>query len=172
MLLSALLIFCLRLVDVSIGAIRIVMIVRGERWIAGLLGFFESLTWVIAAGLVFSNLDSPVRMVAYAAGFGAGTILGSTLERKLKLGKTVLRIITPVETPEVAPDLRGSGFGVTVVNAEGKDGDVRLAFTVIPRRRADEALRIVSRVNPEAFVTLEDVTLPEVRAHKSSRLRK
>lgn len=172
MLLSALLIFCLRLIDVSIGAIRIVMIVRGERWIAGLLGFFESLTWVIAAGLVFSNLDSPVRMVAYAAGFGAGTILGSTLERKLKLGKTVLRIITPLETPEVAPDLRESGFGVTVVNAEGKDGDVRLAFTVIPRRRADEALRIVSHVNPEAFVTLEDVTLPEVRALKSSRLRK
>ncbi len=164
MLLGALLIFCLRLVDVSIGAIRIVMIVRGERWTAGLLGFFESLTWVIAAGLVFSNLDSPVRMVAYAAGFGAGTILGSTMERKLKIGKTVLRVITPIDTPEVAPALRQAGFGVTVVNAEGKQGDVRLAFTVIPRRRADEALRIVSRVNPEAFLTLEDVSQPELRA--------
>jgi uncharacterized protein YebE (UPF0316 family) len=172
MLLGALLIFCLRLVDVSIGAIRIVMIVRGERWIAGLLGFFESLTWVIAAGLVFSNLDSPVRMVAYAAGFGAGTVLGSTLERRLKLGKTVMRVITQVQTAEVAPHLREAGFGVTVVNAEGKEGDVRLAFTVIPRKRADEALRVVSEVNPEAFVTLEDVTLPEVRALKSSRLRK
>jgi len=172
MLLGALLIFCLRLVDVSIGAIRIVMIVRGERWTAGLLGFFESLTWVIAAGLVFSNLDSPVRMVAYAAGFGAGTILGSTVERKLKIGKTVLRVITPIDTPEVAPSLRQAGFGVTVVNAEGKQGDVRLAFTVIPRRRADEALRIVSRVNPEAFLTLEDVSQPELRALRSSRLRK
>ena len=172
MLLGALLIFCLRLVDVSIGAIRIVMIVRGERWIAGLLGFFESLTWVIAAGLVFSNLDSPVRMVAYAAGFGAGTILGSTLERKLKLGKVVLRVITPIDSIEVAPSLRQAGFGVTVVNAEGKEGDVRLAFTVIARRRADEALRIVSRVNPEAFLTLEDVTQPELQAHRSSRIRK
>jgi uncharacterized protein YebE (UPF0316 family) len=172
MLLGALLIFCLRLVDVSIGAIRIVMIVRGERWIAGLLGFFESLTWVVAAGLVFSNLNSPVRMIAYAAGFGAGTILGSTLERSLKLGKTVLRVITANDSPEVAPALREQGFGVTVVNALGKEGDVRLAFTVIPRRRADEALRVISQVNPGAFVTLEDVTQPEIRARRSSRLRK
>jgi uncharacterized protein YebE (UPF0316 family) len=172
MLLGALLIFCLRLVDVSIGAIRIVMIVRGERWIAGLLGFFESLTWVIAAGLVFSNLDSPVRMVAYAGGFGAGTILGSTLERKLKLGKVVLRVITPIDTPEVAPALRQAGFGVTVLNAEGKEGDVRLAFTMIPRRRANEALQIISRTNPQAFLTLEDATQPELQAHRASRIRK
>ena len=61
---------------------------------------------------------------------------------------------------------------MTVVNAEGKEGDVRLAFTVIARRRADEALRIVSRVNPEAFLTLEDVTQPELQAHRSSRIRK
>jgi uncharacterized protein YebE (UPF0316 family) len=172
MLLGALLIFCLRVIDVSIGAIRIVMIVRGERWIAGLLGFFESLTWVIAAGLVFSNLDSPVRMLAYAAGFGAGTILGSTLERMLKLGRTVLRVITPIETPEVATALRKAGFGVTVVNAEGLNGDVRLAFTVIPRRRADEALSIIAGINDDAFVTLEDVSMPEIRAHRASRIRK
>jgi uncharacterized protein YebE (UPF0316 family) len=172
MLLGVLLIFFLRLVDVSIGAVRIVLLVRGERWIAGVLGFFESLTWVIAAVLVFSNLDSPVRMVAYAAGFGAGTVLGSTFERMLKLGRTVLRVITPIDTPEVAPALRQAGFGVTVVNAEGRNGDVRLAFTVIPRRRADEVLSIVAGVNAEAFVTLEDVSMPEVRAYRASRIRK
>jgi uncharacterized protein YebE (UPF0316 family) len=170
--LGALLIFCLRVVDVSIGAVRIIMIVRRERWIAGLLGFFESLTWVIAAGLVFSNLGSPVRMVAYAAGFGAGTILGSTVERALKLGRTVLRVITPIESPEVAPLLRDAGFRVTVVNAEGRNGDVRLAFTVIPRKRADEVLSIVAQANDEAFVTLEDVSMPEIRAYRSSGVRK
>jgi len=170
--LGALLIFGLRLIDVSIGAVRIVMVVRGERWIAGFLGFFESLTWAIAAGLVFSNLDSPVRLVAFAAGFGAGTILGSTIERKIALGKSVMRVITPFETPEVAPALRDAGYGVTVVNAEGKKGDVRLAFTVIPRRRAKEVLSIVRSINPDAFVTIEDVTTPKVHARRASRIRK
>ncbi|NIA25247.1 MAG: DUF2179 domain-containing protein [Gammaproteobacteria bacterium] len=170
--LGALLIFGLRLIDVSIGAVRIVMVVRGERWIAGLLGFFESLTWAIAAGLVFSNLNSPVRLVAFAAGFGAGTILGSTIERKVALGKSVMRVITPFETPEVAPALRDAGYGVTVVNAEGKKGDVRLAFTVIPRRRATEVLSIVRSINPDAFVTIEDISTPKVHARRASRIRK
>jgi len=170
--LGALLIFGLRLVDVSIGAIRIVMVVRGERWIAGLLGFFESLTWAIAAGLVFSNLDSPVRLVAFAAGFGAGTVLGSTAERKIALGKSVMRVITPFDAPEVAPALRDAGFGVTVVNAEGKEGDVRLAFTVIPRRRTPEVLSIVRAINPNAFVTVEGVSTPQIRARRASRIRK
>jgi uncharacterized protein YebE (UPF0316 family) len=172
MLLGALLIFALRLVDVSIGAIRIVMIVRRERWLAGLLGFFESLTWVVAAGLVFSHLDSPIRMLAYAAGFGAGTVLGSTFERMLKLGQTVMRIITPIGTTEVAPALREAGFGVTVVNAAGMDGEVRLAFTVLSRRRADEALAIVAKTNSEAFVTMEEVSMPEIAAYRASRMRK
>ncbi len=172
MLLGALAVFALRLVDVSIGAIRIVMLVRQERWIAGLLGFFESLTWVVAAGLVFSNLDDPVRMVAFALGFGTGTVLGSTIERRLAVGKAVMRIITPYDSPEVAPALRDAGFGVTVVNAEGLNGEVRLAFTVVPRRRVPEVLEIVRRINPEAFVTLEDIFTPEVRARRSSRVRK
>ncbi len=164
--------FLLRVTDVSLGAIRIVMLVRGRRWVAGLLGFFESLIWVLAAGLVLTNLDSPLRVVAFAAGFAAGTVLGGTVERWIALGNSVLRVITPYETPEVAPYLRAAGFGVTVVNAEGKDGEVRLAFTVVPRRRADEVLAITHRVNPDAFVTLEDVTTPQVRLMKSARVRK
>lgn len=170
--LGALLVFVMRVTDVSIGSIRIVMLVRGRKWIAGLLGFFESLVWVLAAGLVLTNMDSPLRIVAFAAGFATGTVLGGTVESWIAMGQSVLRVITPLETPEVAPALRRAGFGVTVVNAEGKNGEVRLAFTVVPRRRHTEVLSIVNNINPEAFVTLEDVSTPELRLMKSSRVRK
>jgi len=170
--LGALLVFVMRVTDVAIGSIRIVMLVRGRKWIAGLLGFFESLVWVLAAGLVLTNMDNPLRIVAFAAGFAAGTVLGGTVEGWIAMGQSVLRVITPLETPEVAPALRRAGFGVTVVNAEGRNGEVRLAFTVVPRRRHAEVLSIVSKVNPEAFVTLEEVSTPELRLMKSSRVRK
>lgn len=172
LLLSALLIFFLRLLDVSLGAIRIVNLVRGRRGLAGLLGFFESLVWVLAASQVFANLDDPARLVAFAAGFGAGTVLGGTIERWMALGKSVLRVITPVDGPPVAPSLRAAGFGVTVVNAEGRDGPVRLAFTVIPRRRHAEALDIVRAVNGEAFVTLEDVSTPRLVHRRAALVHK
>ena len=156
--LSALLIFLLRLTDVSLGTVRIVLLTRGSRRYATLLGFFESLIWVIAAGQVVTNVDDPVRLLAFASGFAAGTLFGATVERWLAIGSSIVRIVTSVGSPEVAPALREHGFQVTVLNAEGMEGDVRLAFTVVPRRRQREVLRIVREVNPEAFVTMEQTT--------------
>ncbi len=159
-LLGALLIFALRVIDVSLGTLRIVLLTRGDRWRAGLAGFFESLTWVVAASQVITNLDNPLRLVAFAAGFATGTVVGATVERWLAVGKCMIRIVTPASSVSVAPALRSAGFGVTVVDAEGMGGDVTIAFTVVPRRRADEVLSIVRHVEPEAFVTVEDVTTP------------
>jgi uncharacterized protein YebE (UPF0316 family) len=171
-LLGALLIFGLRVVDVSLGTIRIVLLTRGSRWRAGALGFFESLTWVTAAGLVFNNLDTPPRLLAFAAGFATGTVLGATVERWLAVGRTMLRVVTAVGTPEVAPALRTAGFGVTVINAEGLEGEVRVAFSVIPRRKLPEAFRIVAGVNPDAFVTADSTAVPDARLLRAAGVRK
>jgi uncharacterized protein YebE (UPF0316 family) len=165
--LLALLIFSLRILDVSIGTIRIVVLVRGRRFLAGALGFVESLVWVTAAGLVLSNLDSPIKAIAFASGYATGTILGSTIERWIGVGDAMLRVITPVDSPPVAERLRAEGYAVTVINGEGLNGDVRIAFTVIRRRRARRALEVVRRANPEAFVTIEDTTMPTLRSRRS-----
>ena len=156
-LLLALLIFAMRVFDVTLGTLRIVNLVRGARWLAGALGFFESLSWIIAAGLVVGNLDSPVKIVAFAGGFATGTVLGSWLEGRIALGKSMLRIVTSVTTPGVDTSLRAEGYAVTVVNAEGFQGDVRVAFSVVPRNRVPHVLDIVRAANPEAFVTIEGV---------------
>lgn len=167
--LSALLIFALRLTDVSLSTVRIVLLTRGNRGLASLLGFFEALVWIIAAGQVISNVDDPVRLFAFASGFAAGTLFGATVERWLALGSTIVRIVTAVGSPEVAPVLREAGYQVTVLNAEGMEGDVRLAFTVVPRRQQRRVLEVIHELNPDAFVTAEMTTpmpaqTPRVRA--------
>jgi uncharacterized protein YebE (UPF0316 family) len=161
------LIIALRLVDVSLGTVRIIMLSRRYRLLPAVIGFFEVFTWLVAATMVFSNLNSPPRMLAYAGGFGLGTFLGATLESWLAVGNTMMRVVSPITSPQVAEALRRVGFAVTVVNADGRDGEVRLAFTIIPRRRTREALNIVHDLDPAAFVTLQDietVTPPERRA--------
>ncbi len=169
--LAALLIFSLRLVDVSLGTLRIVLLTRGIQWQAGLVGFFQALTWVIAAGQVINNLEDPVRIVAFAAGFAGGTVLGVAVERWLAVGTTILRVVAPVDSPQVAAALREEGFKVTVLNGEGRDGDVRLTFTVIPRRMSKAAVEVIRGINPDAFVVLEDVRAPEPRYRKSTAVR-
>jgi uncharacterized protein YebE (UPF0316 family) len=169
LLLGALLIFSMRIADVSLGTLRIVMLVRGRRRLAGMLGFCESLIWLLAASQVIGNLDNPLKLVAYAGGYATGTMLGATIERWIAIGQGLLRIVTPLYTPPVAPALRRAGFYVTVLNAEGRDGDVQVALSVIPRRRMNEALGIVGKANPKAFVTFEEVrTLGQQLAQSAS----
>ena len=163
----ALTIFCLRVADVSLGTLRIVFLVRGRRRLAGLVGFFESLIWVIAAGQVLSGLDEPLKMVAYAAGYAAGTMLGSTIEGWLAMGSVLVRIVAPVGSPHAYEVLQRAGYALTVLNGEGREGAVRVAFAVMPRRDATRALALVAEANPDAFVTIEDAKLPELVNYRS-----
>lgn len=116
-LLAAAGIFSLRILDVSLGTLRIAFLVRGRRGIAGVLSFFESLVWLTAAAQVITSLDAPVKFVAYAGGYAAGTVLGVSIERWIGAGDSLLRVVTPVGAPSVEEPLRRAGFYVTSLNA-------------------------------------------------------
>ncbi len=165
-------IIALRLIDVSIGALRIQYLVRGRRGLAGVLGFFESLTWVIAAALVLSDLNEWYKVVAYAGGFGLGTALGGYLDALIASGQVFLRVMAPFDSPSVAAELRSRGFAATTLNAEGFEGDVRLTLIAIPRRRQPEVIKIIKEINPASFVTVDDVSANRAAAMSASRLRK
>ncbi len=158
LLLSCFAIFALRVTDVSLGALRISMLVRGRRGLAGLFGFVESFIWLVAAALVLGNLDSPWKFIAYSSGYASGTMLGSTLERWLAIGDAIVRVITPAGAPSVARVLREAGYFVTNITAEGLDGPAHVDFSVVPRRNVRELLTIIHRESPESFVTVEETT--------------
>jgi uncharacterized protein YebE (UPF0316 family) len=172
LLLAAAGIFALRILDVSIGTLRIAYLVRGRRLIAGGLSFFESLVWLTAAAQVITSLDAPLKFVAYAAGYATGTVLGVSIERWIAAGDTLLRVVTPVTGPSVEAPLRTAGYYVTSLNGQGRDGDVRVLFTVLPRRRVPDALRIVRSASPSAYVTLEATTPARASTIGASAVRK
>ncbi|MFC6618376.1 DUF2179 domain-containing protein [Deinococcus radiophilus] len=163
LLLNALMIFSLRIIDVSLGTLRIGMIVRGRRNLAAVLSFFESLIWLVAAAQVLGNLESPVQFVAYAGGYAAGTLVGAWIEQWLAVGKVVMRAFVPVNAPDVAAALRSAGYYVTALNGSGRDGDVRVLFSVIPRKQSSKVLRLIEEVYPKAFVTIEEVNTADLQ---------
>jgi uncharacterized protein YebE (UPF0316 family) len=168
LLIDSLLIIALRLTDVSIGTLRIILLTRGSKWRAAGIGFVETLIWVFAVTIVLRELDDPVRMVAYAAGFGLGTLLGVSLERRLAVGTVLVQVMAPVSSPSSAEALRAEGLRVTELNAQGRDGAVRMIFCVVPRRKLRLVLDTVHRVNPAAFVTTEDVAVAQLWRRASS----
>ncbi len=166
-----LLIMGLRIIDVSAGVLRVMLLMRGRRWAATGIGFVESLTWLIAAAAVFGSLDTPIKAVAYAGGFAAGTWVGSWLEATLGVGKSVVRVFLEPGAPSPVPALRDAGFGVTEVAGEGLRGPVTILFSVVPRRRATDAMRIVAAHTPDAYVTVEDVDTLDLQHRKYQRAR-
>lgn len=171
MISAALLIFVLRIFDVSLGTLRIAMLVRGQRLFAGTLGFFESLIWLIAAAEVLGNLDSPLKFLGYAGGYAAGTMLGTTVEKWMALGSILLRVIERVDQPSAVDALREAGYYATVMNARGRDGDVQIIFSVIPRRRQNDVLKLVRQINPNAYVTFEQTSKASVAVAAAPPLR-
>lgn len=157
-LLGALLIYCLRIVDVSIGTLRTLYMVRGDRLRAVPLAFCESLVWVIAISRIMQQLDQPANLVAYAAGFASGTFTGITIERWIASGWILARIVERGDETMLANAIRAAGFGVTVVRGEGREQQPqRLLFVVALRKRGQELLDLVSKSDPDAFVTVDSV---------------
>ncbi|MBN2567976.1 MAG: DUF2179 domain-containing protein [Deltaproteobacteria bacterium] len=152
-----LLIALARVVDVTLGTIRIIYISRGMKILAPIFGFFEILIWLLAIGQIMQNLSNPVYYIAYALGFSAGNVAGIFIEERLAVGRVILRIITQRDATQLIDYLRSSGYGVTTVAAEGAKGPVKLIFTVIDREKIKAVIDSVHTYNPRAFYSIEDV---------------
>jgi uncharacterized protein YebE (UPF0316 family) len=155
--LGALSIFGLRVVDMSLDTLRMLFVVRGRKAIAWVLGFFQSVVFVIAITSVLSNLDNPLNVIGYAAGFATGNVIGMLIEERLAIGHIHLQIISPSLGVALAQILRESGFGVTEIAARGKNGMVSMLSVSVLRKDVNRVKAIVYEKDPEAFMTSEDV---------------
>ena len=151
------LIFVARILDVSIGTIRIVFVSRGDKAIAPLLGFFEVLIWLLAIGQIIRNLSNFACYLAYGGGFAAGTLIGLIIEEKLAVGVLMVQVITKKDAGELIANLRASNYGVTVVTARGESGSVDVIYTIIRRSDLGTVVEIIKRFNPNAFYSVENV---------------
>lgn len=156
-----LIVFFARVVDVSLGTMRIIYTSRGKRNIASMLGFVEVFIWIVVVSQIVRNVNSLPAYIAYAAGFATGTFVGMKIEERLALGTLVLRIILPQGGDDMAQRLRSAGYGVTIVNGEGAAGSVKLLYTVIKRRDMEGVTKIIRTNNPHAFFSVEEVRLAE-----------
>ncbi len=155
--LAALGIFALRVTDMTFDTLRMLFVVRGRKLVAWILGFCQSVVFVIAITSVLSNLDNPLNVLGYAAGFATGNVVGMLIEEKLAIGHIHLNIVSPRRGAAIAEYLREMGFAVTEIPARGKDGMVTLMQCSVLRKHVDRVHKLVNEIDAEAFITAEDV---------------
>ena len=152
-----LVIFGLRVCDMSLDTLRVLFVVRGRKPLAWFLGFFQSALWVFAITSVLCNLDNLWNIVAYAGGFATGNVIGMTIEERLAIGHSNMQIISPTRGSAIAESIRTAGYAATEMPARGRDGTVSVISCSIRRRDIIRVRDQVEKIDPEAFITVEDI---------------
>ena len=152
-----LLIFLARICDVSIGTIRIVMVSKGQKFLAPILGFFEVFIWLLAMAKIFQNLDNWICYFAYSAGFATGNYIGLIIEEKLAFGVVRIQIITAKIASELIAKMTKAGYGITHHDAFGGTEEVSIIYSIIKRTDLPVVLKMIKTYNPNAFYSIVDV---------------
>jgi uncharacterized protein YebE (UPF0316 family) len=157
-------IFVAKLVEVSLATVRNVMINRGEKLVASLIGFVEVLIWIIVVSNVLSTIQHDlIKVVVYCLAFSSGNYLGIIIEGKLALGTACIQVMVTEEMEaenkhsDLRQLLRDKGFGVTTVPAYGIDREVSVIMIYLKRKSVPEALELIHSNAPAALVTVNDV---------------
>lgn len=152
MILELLFIFLARVIDVSLGTIRMILIIRGDKVPAAIIGFFEIMVYTVALGLVVGALNDPIKLGVFCLGFSLGVIVGSVIEEKLALGYRGLQVIIDREQDYIIDELREEGFPVTCWEAQGKLGPKTVMSIMVRRNMAALVANKVYEKDPAAFV--------------------
>lgn len=151
-------IFAARTINIALDTLRFMFSLRGKRTISWILGFVESVLFVMIIGQVLTNLSNPLNIIGYAAGFATGTVLGMAIEKRLAIGYTHFSIISRSHSTEIADALRNEGYGVTEIPARGRESNFMLVDCHVRRKQADEVEALALTIDPDAFITAEEVT--------------
>jgi len=155
--LGALIIFALRVTDVTLDTLRMLFVMRGRKEIAWVVGFLQSAIFVVAISSVLKNLDNPLNILGYAAGYATGNVVGIMVEARLAIGYMRIQVVSPRRGKVMAQKLRENGFAVTEIPARGKDGMVSMLSVSVPRKQVLTVEKIINEWDGDAFVTSEDV---------------
>jgi len=151
-------IFFVKIIEVSLGTIRIVLINKGERTIGAIIGFFEVTIWIILVGKVIAGITTdPIKAIVYSLGFACGNYVGSLIEEKLGIGMSEVQVIVLKEDGEkLANIIREDGFAVTVVEGQGKYFPRNILFAYVKRRKINKILKLIRGNQENAVITVSE----------------
>lgn len=151
-LMMVLIILVINIVYVSFFTMRMILTLKGQRYLAALLSMVEVVIYVIGLGLVLDNLDQIQNLIAYAVGYGIGVLVGMKIEEKLALGYITVNVITKEYDRDLPKALRAEGYGVTNWAAHGLEGD-RMALQILtPRKYELKLYTKIKELDPKAFI--------------------
>ena len=86
-------IFICKILENSIGTLRMIIVSNGKKLEGAILNFILSFIWIISTSLVVLN-NNIYKILIFAIGSLIGSYMGSILEEKIALGNNMLFIVS------------------------------------------------------------------------------
>lgn len=164
----ALLVAALRITDVTLNVFRTVFTVQGRKALASVFHAAEGGVWLTAAGIVLSDLTLP-KTIGYLCGLALGTLLGTSIVERLRMGMATVRIYCdnshePGAGAAVAAIIRAAGFAATTFEGEGLNGPVTMILSTVPRRRISAVKAAAESVTDGLVIAVDNDLQPMTNA--------
>lgn len=151
-------IFLARILDVSLGTVRMILLVKGRKLSASIISFVEISIWFLIVREALTLVgDNPFIVIAYAGGFTAGTYIGSILSDKYISGTLNVQVISN-KSEQLITAIRDNDFAVSVVDVKGFDQTIQRAmlFIEIDKKDLNCLKKIVNQIDEKAFIIINE----------------
>ncbi|MCI5835127.1 MAG: DUF5698 domain-containing protein [Firmicutes bacterium] len=156
-------IFFVRILDVSLGTVRMIITVKGNKLVASLIGFFEILVWFLIVKEALNTTETSIFIaLSYSLGYATGTYIGGILSDKFVSGTLSVQVVLSNNNHKIVDKIREEGFAVSVVNVKGKeDHDKYMLFMEIDKKKINQLKYLIKSLDSKAFVVVNETKMVE-----------
>ena len=158
--LELLFIFSFKIMQVTVGTLRIILISKGFRKHGTIFSFFEVFLWVFVASQVIIGLtEAPIKGIVYSIAFTIGVYVGSRIENHIGMGQVLIQAIVPMENAfTLAEAMRERGYAVTTIEAQGRDSQKMVLWIFANRKGCKKISEEIHNLDNTAMIITNDIS--------------
>lgn len=153
------LVFLARMIDVTMGTLRLKAMFRGDKLSASVIAFIEVVVYSLAAARAFELIHKPAVLFCYALGYSVGNLVGIYIDEKLSKGLIMMTVIIDKDGGLLAEKIREQGYAATMADGYGLKGNPKSQLNIIiPKTNYTSLKEFVLQENKKAYITLMEVS--------------
>ncbi len=152
-------IFFARILDVSIGTIRTMLMVKGKTLIMVILAFLEVFIWfLVAREALVTDIKSIFIPIAYSLGYATGTFLGSYFSNTFIKGIVGVQVVVKKDNKNLLNAVRKHGYAVSVIDLKDDyEGNKRdMLYFQINNKNLKKLISLIKKYDDMAFIIVND----------------
>ena len=148
-------IFFARILDVSVGVLRTIELIKNHTSKAVILAFFEVFIWFLVAREAINTTDfSLLVAIFYSLGYATGTFVGAYISERVIDGVVGVQIVTTKGTDKNINQIKKRGYGVSSITLDDKKN--KMIFIQINNKQLKNLIKLIKQIDDKAFIFVND----------------